>query len=69
MATYVIQNRVLSAEEMGRRLGLTRERVDAVRSIMNAPVPVKASKRAAAKSHTRRKSTGKRTPSQTSQQG
>jgi hypothetical protein len=45
MAAYVIKNRVPSAEEMGRRLGLSDEQVAAVREIMSSPFTVRTSKR------------------------
>ena len=45
MAAYVIKNRVPSAEEMGRRLGLSDEQVAAVREIMSSPSTVGTSKR------------------------
>jgi hypothetical protein len=37
MAAFVIKNRVPSPEEMGRTLGLSSKRVQAVRFIMNSP--------------------------------
>jgi len=40
MAKYVIKNRVPSAEEMGRMLGMSKKRIDAVRRIMNSPVRI-----------------------------
>ena len=43
MATYVIKNRVPSAEEMGRKLGLSDEQVATVRFIMSSPATSKRS--------------------------
>lgn len=46
MSAHVIGNPVPTPEEMGEILGLSSERVAAVRSIMSAPSSRKSSKRA-----------------------
>jgi hypothetical protein len=45
MGVHVIANPVPTPEEMGRMLGLSSERVAAVRSIMNSPSGGASSKR------------------------
>jgi len=45
MTTYVIKNRVPSAEEMGQKLGLSASRINSVRFIMSSPSTTKTSKR------------------------
>jgi hypothetical protein len=44
VSAYTITNRVPTPEEMGEVLGLSSDRVNAVRSIMNAPAPSKRSR-------------------------
>jgi hypothetical protein len=52
MATYVIKNRVPSAEEMGHKLGLSAARINSVRYIMSSPSTTKTSKHFVASSPT-----------------
>jgi hypothetical protein len=52
MTTYVIKNRVPSAEEMGQKLGLSASRINTVRFIMSSPSSTKTSKRHGAVSET-----------------
>jgi len=62
MNVHVIGNPVPTPEEMGRILGLSPERVEAVRRIMNTPSSRKSSK---SKSRTASSFNMKRTPSRT----
>jgi hypothetical protein len=52
MTTYVIKNRVPSAEEMGHKLGLSVARINSVRYIMSSPSTTKTSKHFVASSPT-----------------
>jgi hypothetical protein len=45
MSAYVIRNSVPTPEEMGEYLGISSERVSAVRSIMEAPIRSKTASR------------------------
>src|SRR5580658_5114652 len=49
MATYVIKNRVPSAEEMGHKLGLSAARINSKRYIMSSPSTARTSKRSSGK--------------------
>ena len=66
VTTYVITNPVPTPEEMGEILGLSPERVKAVRAIMSKPAPAKKSRvsvrlfqKPAARSRSRRRSAKK----------
>ncbi len=66
VTTYVITNPVPTPEEMGEILGLSPERVKAVRAIMSKPAPAKKSgvsmrlfQKPAARSRSRRRSAKK----------
>jgi hypothetical protein len=64
MSVYVIGNPVPTPEEMGRILGLSPERVEAVRRIMNTPSRRKTSKsKSRITSSFETKRSGSRTPS------
>jgi hypothetical protein len=60
---YIIDNPVPTPEEMGKILGLSPDRVAAVRRIMNTPIKRKASGKSSVrvKAGARKKSSGTRT--------
>jgi hypothetical protein len=57
--TYTIRNRVPSADEMGKSLGLSKKRVAAVRFIMSSPSNSKRAATSRAKKSAKRISTRK----------